>query len=354
MKYLIFLLTLFFSVTSDATCYTNHVLQHSSPISIDLSDKLSAQSPTWTTTVNTTFSGTFTCTTNSSSFLYTPLLINNGSNQSVIGFNNGKYKVLAEITNSLDNKTLSGSRTIDASQLNVPLTIKFSLINKEGNSSSSNVVNITDALILTDTSGLSILEIINWPLKQLYKIVTWLLNNFTWPYDERDMYSQPMILTYAPKSTSCSLTNSGITINLPKLSIQQVASQPTPGFTSFNLNFSCNNLGTNNTTDRAIDIFLSSSTLLPTDQMTLIDNSNNSAKGVGFRVVNIKDMSKPLIFSTSQTVKGNGTSIFSIPSNNNLNSHFSIPLGAYYYVWDKQKLSQGTLNSTAVVNIVYP
>ncbi|MBT0725599.1 fimbrial protein [Rosenbergiella sp. S61] len=286
--------------------------------------------------------------------MYTPLLVNQSIYKTIVSFSNGKYKVLAEITNKMDNKTLSGSRTIDARQLNVPLTIKFSLIDKEGKSSSGNVVNLPDTLILTDLSGLSFLETIMWPLRQLYKIATWLLNGFYWPYDERNMYSQPMILTYAPKSTSCSLTNSGITINLPKLSIQQVASQPTPGFTSFNLNFSCNNLGSNNKTDRAIDIFLSSSTLLPTDQMTLIDNSNNSAKGVGFRVVNIKDMSKPLIFSTSQTVKGNGTSIFSIPSNNNLNSHFSIPLGAYYYVWDKKKLSQGTLNSTAVVNIVYP
>ena len=85
---------------------------------------------------------------------------------------------------------------------------------------------------------MSLLEIILWPAKQLVKILTWLLNGFNWPYDQRDMYGQPMTIKYAPKMTTCTFDNAGLAVKLPTLGISQItqgAKWPDALYTEFQL-----------------------------------------------------------------------------------------------------------------------
>ena len=105
-----------FSSASHAICYGKGI-QHAPTINVDLSDKLSPTSPTWSTTYNIQFSGSFTCTTSSSEFGYTEMLSPNDAWATVLGFNNGKYYVKAQITNVIGNKKLSGKGSHNASEL---------------------------------------------------------------------------------------------------------------------------------------------------------------------------------------------------------------------------------------------
>lgn len=69
---LIFLLLLsgLFSGYSYASCYGKGV-EFASPIFVDLSDKLSANTPVWEAQYNTQYTGTFNCSKSKSNFSYT-------------------------------------------------------------------------------------------------------------------------------------------------------------------------------------------------------------------------------------------------------------------------------------------
>lgn len=147
---------------------------------------------------------------------------------------------------------------------------------------------MSDVLFVSDMSGLSIWEIITWPINQVIKIAQWLFSGFKWPYDNRDMFGQPMIIKYAPKLTTCSFDNAGLTVALPTSGIPQLSASSQPGLTPFSLNMSCQNVGVNGNSDRAIEMFLSSTQLLSTDSSVLIDSSSSAAQGVGLRLINVR------------------------------------------------------------------
>ncbi|WP_297197659.1 fimbrial protein [uncultured Pluralibacter sp.] len=344
-----------FSRASYATCHGKSI-QYAPPISVDLSEKLTPATPEWTDNISTQYSGSFTCTTGKSKFGYTKILSDQSNYATILGFSNGKYYVRAEITNDLsNNKELKGS-SHSASELNTPMTIRFSLVSKGGN-----ITNITgdsivmnDVLFVTDLSGMNIGEILTWPLKQLGKILQWLTNGFHWPYDDRDMYGQPMTIRYAPKQTTCTFTNPGMSVVLPTMGRNQVLTQVRPGYTPFTLNIRCDNLAAGGTTDRNIEIFLSSNTLLSGDPTVLIDSSPQSAKGVGLRLVKREATQHPLTISSSTTNRGNATALFIAQAGGPLSNNFSIPMGVYYYTWAPKTLTQGTINTTATLNVVYP
>ncbi len=262
--------------------------------------------------------------------------------------------VRAEITSTHPNKTLSASGNHTASELNTPFTVRFTLVDQSGTTLSGDTANMSDVLFVSDMSGLSILEIILWPINQLVKIVQWLFNGFKWPYDNRDMFGQPMTIKYAPKLTTCSFDNAGLTVHLPTLGIPQLSASAQPGLTPFTLNMSCQNLGTNGTSDRAIEMFLSSTQLLSTDSSVLVDTSSGAAQGVGLRLIQRNNPQQPVIFSTSTTSRGNATLLFNVAAGGALSKTFTLPMAASYYVWAPAKVSQGKLNTTATLNIIYP
>ena len=353
LRSFMFLLLTSVSGMSYATCSGSSIV-YGTPITIDLSDKLSPATPTWTGSFTTQYSGSFNCTTGNSEFSYTPILSTDSKYATILGFSNNKYMVRAEITNPPANKTLFASGSHTASELNTPFTVRFTLVNQSGTTLTGDTANMSDVLFVSDMSGLSIWEIITWPINQVIKIAQWLFSGFKWPYDNRDMFGQPMIIKYAPKLTTCSFDNAGLTVALPTLGIPQLSASSQPGLTPFSLNMSCQNVGVNGNSDRAIEMFLSSTQLLSTDSSVLIDSSSSAAQGVGLRLIKRDAPQTPVTFSTSTTSRGNATMIFSVAAGAALDEHFTLPMAAYYYVWAPAQVSQGKINTSATLNIIYP
>lgn len=353
IRLLIFLFLACASGTSYATCSGNSI-SYGPPISIDLSDKLTPATPTWTGSFTTQYSGSFNCSTSNSEFSYTPILSTDSKYATILGFSNNKYMVRAEITSTPPNKTLAASGKHTASELNTPFTVRFTLVNQSGTTLTGDTATMSDVLFVSDMSGMSLWEIITWPVNQLVKIVQWLFNGFKWPYDNRDMFGQPMSIKYAPKLTTCSFDNAGLTVTLPTLGIPQLSASSQPGLTPFTLNMSCQDLSASGTSDRAIEMFLSSNQLLSTDSSVLVDTSSSAAQGVGLRLIQRNNPQLPVVFSTSTTSRGNATLLFSVAAGGALNKTFSLPMAASYYVWAPAKVSQGKLNTSATLNIIYP
>ncbi len=98
LRSFMFLLLTSVSGMSYATCSGSSIV-YGTPITIDLSDKLSPATPTWTGSFTTQYSGSFNCTTGNSEFSYTPILSTDSKYATILGFSNNKYMVRAEITN---------------------------------------------------------------------------------------------------------------------------------------------------------------------------------------------------------------------------------------------------------------
>lgn len=107
-------------------------ISYGPPISVDLSDKLTPATPTWTGSFSTQYSGSFNCSTGNSEFSYTPILSTDSKYATILGFSNDKYRVRAEITSTHPNKTLSASGNHTASELNTPFTVRFTLVDQSG------------------------------------------------------------------------------------------------------------------------------------------------------------------------------------------------------------------------------
>ncbi|BEL82043.1 hypothetical protein SM12BL3_33500 [Serratia marcescens] len=337
-----------------AACYEKTSMGYGTPISIDLSDKLSAKNPVWQGEYATQYVGSFKCSGGlfqNYEFAYTSLLPAGSKNPVIIGFNNGKQWVRAEIVNEIDGVKLKGAGTYSASELNQPMTLRFSLVDKKGTAVPGDTKQFDSALLVSDVTGIGPLT---WIIKMTGKLLTWILSGFQdWPVDERDMYAQPLILRYAPKMTTCSFDNAGLHVMLPKTGIAQLGKNAQAGYTPFTLNMSCENMQQAGIADRGVDMFLSSNNLLPADGTVLTDKNPDAAQGVGIRLVQTDKPGTPVMLSTSPIDRGNATSLFNVAVGQTLASHFSIRMGAYYYPYDISGATQGEINASATLNIIY-
>ncbi|MEL5473620.1 MULTISPECIES: hypothetical protein [Serratia] len=93
--------------------------------------------------------------------------------------------------------------------------------------------------------------------------------------------------------------NAGLTVRLPKMGVAQVVNDNQHGYTPFSLNISCQNMQQEGIADRA-------------------------------------------------------TSLFHVAVGGSLNSHFIIGMGAYYYPYQRDGVTQGEINTSATLNIIYP
>lgn len=344
---------LMYSFNCAASCYGQGI-KFAPPIYEDLSDKLSAENPVWEKEYSTQYNGSFVCKKKKNKFTYTLKLSPKDSHAAIFGFNDGKQWIRAQITNSVPDRTLKG-REHNASELNTPMTIRYSLVSKpkDGRVVPGSTLFLDDVLMVSDITGIGLLELPFWLVAQLLKILQWLLTG-NWPYDERDMYGQPMYISYAPKSTTCTFDNAGISVVLPTIGKSQLLSGNKQGITPFTLNFSCKDMKNEGYSDRNIDMFLSSNDLLDSDRTVLVNNKNDSPYGVGLRLMKLDKPNDAIIMSRSNTNKGDATSIFKVDAGNRLERNFSIPMAAYYYAYSKDKLSQGEISASATLNIVYP
>lgn len=345
-------LSMLFSGYSYATCFGSGI-KYAPPIYVDLSDKLSDKTPVWVGNFSTQYSGFFTCKTHNNTFGYTRILSTDSTKATILGFSNGQYWVRAEIINDVPNRKITESGQYSASVLNAPLNIRFSLINKTGTTFPGDTVSLKDVMFVTDLTGMSWREIILWPAKQLLKILTWLLNGFHWPYEQSDMYGQPMTIKYAPKMTTCSFDNAGLAVKLPTLGLSQISRGVQSGLTPFTLNFSCKNRQNRGSSGRDINMFLSSNNLLSSDNTVLIDKSASAAKGIGIRLVKMDSLNTPVSLSLSNVERGTATSLFHVASGGILNDQFSIGMAAYYYPYSISNMSSGEINTSAMLNIIY-
>ncbi len=352
LRILALTLSLLFSGYSYATCYGSS-MEYAPPIYVDLSDKLSDKTPVWEGSFYTQYEGSFLCKTRNNTFGYTPVLSNDDSKATVLGFNDGKYWVRAEIINNIPNKKISERGQYAGSVLNVPMNIRFSLVNKIGRIIPGDTVALKDVMFVTDLTGLTFFQIVTWPAKQLLKILAWLLNGFNWPYEQRDMYGQPMTIKYAPRRTTCSFDNAGLSVKLPTMGASQILREEKNGLTPFVLNFSCKNRYNDGTSGQEIDIFLSSNNLLSSDNTVLIDKSATAAKGIGIRLLNMDTPNSSISLSYSNAERGMATSLFHAIKGDKLSEKFSLRMGAFYYPYDIHNISSGGINTTATLNIIY-
>lgn len=331
--------------SAHAKCSGPHTFLVDLPnISVDLSDRLNEKNRTWTQQAILSFPATpmLKCDSYNNYFNYN--FKKNGS----IGLANGKHWINIQIAMRDSSDYIQGGEHSPAI-LSTPVTITYTL-GSTGDSVDivpGDTANYDEAVIVSDATSLSF-----WGAVRKY--AAWAFRFFRgWEYDQSDMFRQAITVTYAPKMTTCSFNNAGLIVNLPKTGIAQLSKNLQPGYTPFTLNFSCNNLQANGSTDRSIDMFLSSNNLLPSDNSVLMDSTPGSAKGVGIKVAKRDTPNEPVIFSTSTLNRGRATSIFSAAAGAVVNSNFSVGMGAYYFPYNPAQLTSGEVRATATLNIVY-
>ncbi|CAI0973781.1 fimbrial protein [Serratia proteamaculans] len=350
--YLSILIAGFYAGESSAKCYGNPLVV-ANPITIDLSDKLSVNSPEWTGQVHTQFSGVFDCTTRNNRLGYFSPIADTASNTLVVGFGDGKHWIKIQTSAPEQSEiTLAERGQHSATELNIGYTVKATLVKKSGSTTTKNSYYIDNSMMASDWTGMSLWEIITWPIKQAGKFLSWLTGN-GWPVDQRDMYMQPLTILYTPKATTCQFENAGLAVRLPRLGLAQLAGQTRPGFTPFTLNMRCENRLENGTSDRSIEMFLSSNNLLASDNSVMIDTGAGSAKGIGIRLTQPNGLSTPVIMSTSTTHKGNATSLFKANAGDTLDAQFTMTMGAYYFPYNLSAAGKGKINTSATLNIFY-
>ncbi|AKG68308.1 P pilus assembly protein, pilin FimA [Serratia fonticola] len=335
-----------------AKCYGNSLVT-APPITIDLSDKINENNPEWSGQVHTQFSGLFNCNSRNSRLGYFSPIDDTSKNTLTVGFSDGKHWVRIQ-TSAPERKeiTLPEKGEHSATELNIGYTIKAALVKKSGSTTAAEHYYIDNSMMVSDWTGMTLWEIITWPIVQAGKFLSWLLGN-GWPTDQRDMYMQPVNIIYKPKATTCSFENAGLMVKLPRLGLAQLADQHRPGYTPFSLNMRCDNRLENGTTDRGIDMFLSSNNLLASDSSVMIDTGVDSAKGIGIRLVQASQPALPVTMSSSNTHKGNATSLFTITAGHPLEPQFTLQMGAYYYPYNLTAAGKGKISTTATLNIIY-
>lgn len=342
----ILLLSLIFNYAANATCYDD-ITSRGPDIVLDLSERLKKDiSPTWTTTVYTNFTNRpFSCS-GGEQLKYQSALKKSGG--VLIGFHNGAYWIRVEIISIPESIPMkSGSHR--GAEVNTAITMRFTLENGSGPDETkfySSVALLKNFVNVVDDSGMSWLEWLGSIFSSAYYLVAGA------PDWKRNMFTQNLALIYTPTYTTCKLDNPGLTVSLPEVGISSVTAGSRPGYTPFNLNFSCDNLRGNGLSDRMVDIFLSS-TDLGTRDTYLVDQRPLAAQGVGIMLVAANNPSTPVIFSRSPMVRGRATSIHRLQPGSYSPDLFSVSLGAFYFPFAPDKVTVGPLKASATVNITY-
>lgn len=347
MVFALLLLSLISNSAANATCYDD-ITSPGLDIVVNLSERLSKNTArTWTTTVYTNFPNRpFNCYGGEDLDYHSTIPEPGGL---VVGFHDGAYWVRIEIIHKTASIHMKGG-AYTGSVVNTAVTLRFTLVDgpgpAEGKFSGSNAL-IKNFINVVDGTGMSLWE----RLSNFFSAIRYAISGA--PEWKRRMFTQNLALIYTPTYSTCKLDNPGLTVTLPEVSIASVTSGSRPGYTPFNLNFSCANLRGNGALDRDVDIFLSSNDL-GTQDSYLIDQRPVAAQGVGIMLVTANDPSTPVIFSRSSMARGRGTSIHSLSAGGFTNDRFTVSMGAFYFPFAPNKVSIGPLKASATVNVIYP
>ncbi|XVO84807.1 fimbrial protein [Pseudomonas palleroniana] len=342
----VLLVSLVFNSTANATCYDD-ITSLGPDIVVDLSEHLRKNTTrTWTTTVYTRFTNRpFSCH-GGEDLKYQSTIPESGG--LLVGFHNGAYWVRVEFVSKAASINMKGG-SHTGSAVNTAVTLRFTLVDGSGPDSAkfaNSTAIIKDFISVADDTNMNWIEWIKNIASGIYHAIAGA------PEWKRRMFTHNLKLIYTPTYTTCKLDNPGLTVNLPEIGISSVTVGSRPGYTPFNLNFSCDNLRGNGFSDRMVDIFLSS-TDLGTQDSYLVDQRPIAAQGVGIMLVAANDPSAPVIFSRSSMVRGRGTSIHSLQPGSYSPDRFSVSLGAFYFPFAPDKVTIGPLKASATVNITY-
>lgn len=353
MNRLIVLLLLFCGCSS-ATCFQNPAntgIKMGEIINVDLSDKLNDTISVYEQTYQTAFKDVLFCSIlPRSSLSYQAALGKKGIS---IGFNKNTQIIKIEAVNVPDKKDDVEGPYVNPSELNESFTLRYTLFEKSGTKPDLIVENDKiklDTIILSDVSGLNYFM---WLTNQGLKFIKFIRTGI-WPKDERDMYLQQVDLKYLPRATTCRFENAGLTVTLPAVSIMQVRNNKQPGYTPFNLNFTCQDMQSGGNSSRAIDMFLSSNHLHVTDAHILTSHTADSARGIGLKLVSQDKPDSPITLAEKGNHRGNATSLFSIAADKHLERNFTLGMGVYYAPYLSEGLTNGRISTSATLHIVYP
>lgn len=352
-------LTLFFSTLFAASQYASAGCRQPSTVTapaihFDLSTELTSTSAQVSKNSRTTYPGTFTCTARGLFPNTVGIVSPFQGRTATIGFNGGKQYVSVTVTALEKDRVINLAQGLhQGSELDSNFTIQFNLVSTKPSSNyteiQGNTVTITPVVFASDASSMGIVQ---WLQDIVVRLVTFLLT-LQWPTSADDIYLQPITLTYNPILTTCNFANQGLIVTLPPVSINTVKTATRAGYTPFTLNFACQDFLAGSTASRDVSIFLSSSSLLANDKTTINNTLNQGAKGVGFRLIKTDNLSTPLVLSDSVTTQNSATSIFYVLKGNHISPSFSVNLGAYYYPYNPNIVTQGAVSGTATVVMSY-
>ncbi|MGO2306313.1 MAG: fimbrial protein [Providencia sp.] len=323
-------------------------------LSFDLSTELTSTSTTVIKNSRTIYPGTFTCTARGLFPNAVGIASPFEGRIATIGFNGGKQFVSITVTALEKNQVTDiATGSHPASDLDSNFTIKFTLVDSKPSTNYKEVtgsfITITPVVLASDASSLTIVQ---WLLNIVSKLITFLLT-LQWPSDPDDIFLQPISITYNPILTTCNFANQGLVVTLPPVSIATAKNATRAGYTPFTLNFTCQDFLSGNNASRDVSMFLSSANLLSTDKTVLNNSASQGAAGVGFRLVKADNINTPLVLSDSVTAQNSATNIFSVTKGNQISPSFAINMGAYYYPYNANSVTQGRVSSTATVVMSY-
>ncbi|EOY8344544.1 putative fimbrial-like adhesin protein [Escherichia albertii] len=164
------------------------------------------------------------------------------------------------------------------------------------------------------------------------------------------VYSFNLALSYNPITTTCKPDDLLITLkSIPVSQLPAAGNKTTLNSNTGDIILRCKNLlGQQNQTSRKMQVYLSSSELLPGSNTILKGSDDN---GVG--CILESNGSPVTLLNISDSSKGY-TNLKEIAAKSKIaDATFSIPVTASYYVYDKNKVKSGAIEATALINVKY-
>ncbi|MEO3989891.1 fimbrial protein [Pseudocitrobacter cyperus] len=338
---------------AQASCKSDSGAQKESTVTLTL-DSLSLSSKTTNSPNLSLSSGTFSCSAEWLGSGNRIAIISELSNSTAY-VDYGNYILQFNISNiSPNSKSYSGlgeSRVSGTSLNNVTYTYEAKLLKtlpagataiKAGPGVTS--VTLSHAISVVDSSGIQF-----WfPGVNFAEFIKWILGLIGSDESKRLFY-QNITINYRPRVSTCSIPDTNVTLPETDLTSLKLAGKEAQFYTNFTLRAECSDLLEGMTT-RTIQFYLSSSNV-ETDHYTL-KNSQGTARNIGVRVMRA-DTSKKIAISANELSAGNITSEYELFKIAQWGNNFNIPLRAYYYIYGANP-TEGSIQTTAKVNIVYP
>lgn len=322
------------------------------PIYYDASDALNFTGST-SFSETTLYPGTFTCTMPAWGIIGGKNSVDNSSpytQQTLYLKFPGDAYVSLNISNLSPQETHPNVGTNKGSDIDANFTITLKLMKTVPTKNvmvvNSDIARINPVVIAQDSTGLTVLQ----NIARMISDFAYFVFNWTWPTHNYDIYYKPLMIRFVKRVTTCSFDDDNKTIVMNDINMSSlIAGENAKKL--FTLNFSCAGQ-VYGATSRAMSAYLSSTNILPTDNSTLISPDPGSATGVGIRIQKVTSAT-PIKFSASPTDIGDATPLFAYAAQEQVPTKLTIPMFAWYYVYNRRQLSSGPVRTTAMVNFVY-